>query len=263
MLPHQLHKGIFGSMSKNISKSVLGFVAVRIPLTILTFCLYGVLIGISLLPSLWLVLILWKRYPPLLSGANLALCSLSLGLALFVYFLTGALTMGVCIRLLSWGIKPGCYAMYSFTMFRWLLYSGIYHIAGMTILAYVPMSFINEYFFRLVGAKIGKNCALNTWLLNDAYLLDIGDNVIIGGKTDISCHTFEKGCLILSPVKIGSNTLIGQNCYISPGVSVGAHATIGQYAFIRKNKKIADHSIYSALGGLPIRTITKLGRCMQ
>jgi acetyltransferase-like isoleucine patch superfamily enzyme len=155
-------------------------------------------------------------------------------------------------------MKAGRYPMVSFTMLRWLIYSGVYHLAGKTILDYLPLSFLIIIFFRIVGAKIGKNAALNTWFLNDAYLLEIGDNVVIGGKSDISCHTFEKGTLLLQHVKIGDNTLIGQQCYISPGVTIGKNCVIGQYSFIRKNKQIPDRTVIAALGGLPIRAITRM-----
>jgi acetyltransferase-like isoleucine patch superfamily enzyme len=143
-------------------------------------------------------------------------------------------------------------------MIRWLIYSGIYHLAGKTILDLIPLSFLATLFFRIIGAKIGRNVSINTWYLNDAYLLEIGNNVIIGGKTDISCHTFEKGSLLLQPIKIGDNTFIGQQCYISPGVTIGKNCVIGQYSFIRKNKVIPDRSVIAALGGLPIREITRL-----
>jgi len=88
--------------------------------------------------------------------------------------------------------------------------------------------------------------------------MEISDNVVIGGKSDISCHTFEKGFLLLQSVKIGANTLIGQQCYVSPGVTIGNNCVIGQYSFIRKNKIIPDNSVIAALGGLPIREITRL-----
>jgi acetyltransferase-like isoleucine patch superfamily enzyme len=113
-------------------------------------------------------------------------------------------------------------------------------------------------FFRIIGAKIGKNASINTWYLNDAYLLSIGDNVVIGGKSDISCHTFEKGHLLLQPVKIGNNSLIGQQCYISPGVTIGEHCIIGQRTLIRKNTEVPDKSVILTLAGLPLRAISRL-----
>lgn len=186
--------------------------------------------------------------------------SAACGAAVFVYFITGTIVMSLTIRVLSMGMKAGKYPMISPTVLRWLIYSGVYHLAGKTILDFLPMSFLCTIFFRIVGAKIGKNVSLNSWYLNDAYLLEIGDNVVIGGKTDISCHTFENNSLILQRITIGSNTLVGQQCYVSPGVTIGSRCVIGQYSFIRKNTNIPDRSVIASLGGLPIREITRLER---
>ena len=99
-------------------------------------------------------------------------------------------------------------------------------------------STFSKMFYRILGAKIGKNTFINTKGLHDAYLLEIGDNVVIGGETNISCHIFEGNELILGKIKIGSNTLIGTNCYIMPDVTIGERCSIGLYSYIRKKRKI-------------------------
>jgi len=101
--------------------------------------------------------------------------------------------MSLIIRIISMGMKAGRYPMVSFTVLRWLIYSGVYHLAGKTILDYIPISFLSIIFFRIIGAKIGKNAVLNTWFLNDAYLLEIGDNVVIGGNPTFPAIPSRKG----------------------------------------------------------------------
>jgi carbonic anhydrase/acetyltransferase-like protein (isoleucine patch superfamily) len=229
-------------------------------LTVIIYALYGTIIGVSLIPSAFLLQGAWHMFLTVRTPLSVPAFSIACGLALFLYFCTGTVVMGSFIRLVTLGIKPGRYPVLSLTMLRWMVYSGVYHLAGMTILAYVPMSFLGILFCKLMGAKIGKNVRLNTWFLNDAYLLEIGDNVVIGGKTDVSCHTVEGGKLILQRVKIGDNTLIGQRCYVSPGVTIGANCVIGQYAFIRKGTEIPDKSVISAIAGMPIRAVARIER---
>jgi hypothetical protein len=159
-------------------------------LGLLVYVIYALVIGVSLIPSVFWMAFCWKHLLISPTPACLALFALAIGTAVLIYFLTGTVVMGGCVRILTLGIKPGRYPMISITMVRWLIYSGIYHIAGKTILEYLPMGFVINLFFRIIGAKIGKNASINTWYLNDAYLLSIGDNVVIGGKSDISCHTF-------------------------------------------------------------------------
>jgi hypothetical protein len=226
--------------------------------TSVTYFFYAAVLGASFFPSLYLVSSAWKATAPHDALFPLFLVALSCGVALILFFVSGVLIIGMVIRVLSAGIMPGSYSLSSFTMFRWLLYSGLYNLAGRMILDCIPMSFLLTVFFRLVGAKIGKNVQINTWFLNDAYLLEIGDNVIIGGKTDLSCHTFERGHLILNRIKIGSDSAIGQRCYISPGVTIGEKCVIGQYAFVRKNTELPPKTILSAIAGLPVRKVARI-----
>jgi len=226
--------------------------------TCFIYLFYAIVLGASLFPSICLLALCNQRLSPLWSARSLAFFSLGCGCAIMVFFVSGTVVLSVAIRILSFGIKPGKYPMVSVTMVRWLVYSGLYNLAGRLILTNVPMSFLLNLFFRIIGARIGKHVQLNSWFLNDAYLLTIGDNVVIGGKTDISCHTFEKGFLILKNVTIGSGTLIGQRCYVSPGVTIGDHCIIGQYAFIRKNTVVPDRTTLSAIAGLPVRTVARI-----
>jgi acetyltransferase-like isoleucine patch superfamily enzyme len=230
----------------------------QVVITLIVYALYGTLVGLSLVPSMFLLWYAWQVLMTATLAAGIVIFSICCGLALFLYFITGAVVLGLALRIITLGIKPGRYPFVSFVMVRWLVYSGIYQLATTTILAHVPVSFVGNLFFRLFGAKLGKNVKVNTSFLNDAYLLEIGDDVVIGGKTDISCHSIERGTLILRPVKIGSGTLIGQGCYISPGVTIGSNCVIGQYAFLRKNAVVPDRAIMGAIGAMPIRAVTKI-----
>jgi acetyltransferase-like isoleucine patch superfamily enzyme len=227
-------------------------------LTSITIFFYGLVVGTAFFPGLAIIIKTWQFLPDHGSYKAIFILALSCGLSIVVFFAWGVILFGLLIRIISAGIKPGTYSISSITMLRWLLYSGLYNIAGYMILQFIPMSFLLRIFFRLIGAKIGKNVQINTWFLNDAYLLEIGENVIIGGKTDISCHTFERGKLHLDKIKIGDNSAIGQRCYISPGVTISENCVIGQYAFVRKNTTIAPKTIISAISGLPIRHVAKI-----
>lgn len=239
-------------------KKIINFIAksalTQIIITLVVYSFYAAVMGISLVPSVYLIIIGVKQLLlGVLTITNLLLFCFLLGVSVYIYFITGVIIMGIIIRILSLGMKAGKYPKASFAMLRWLTYSGIYHVAGSTILNFIPMTFFTNLFFRLMGAKIGRDVYINTWNLNDAYLMEIGDNVVIGGKSDLSCHTFEDNCLVLSPIKIGEGTLIGTRCYINPGVTIGKNCVIGMYSFIRKNKVIPDKTFISSLAGMPAR----------
>ena len=253
-----------------VLKLIYESVLVQITITLIVYAFYAVVIGISLTPSITLIFITFKNtlYLALSSQnanlfANVLLFSLSIGLGLFLYFIMGILVTGGLIRIFSFGIKPGKYPAVSFTMLRWLIYSGIYNIAHKTILPMVQLTYFTNLFFKIVGCKLGKNVYLNTWTLPDAFLIEIGDNVIIGAETDLTCHIFEGNHLIIDRIKVGANTLIGAHCYIMPGVTIGENSIIGVYSFIRRNNKIPPNSTITALSGRPIKDILKLERGYQ
>ena len=89
-------------------------------------------------------------------------------------------------------------------------------------------------------------------------MLEIEDNVVIGGDANISCHIFEGRYLILNKIKIGANTLISAEAYLMPGVEVGKNCNIGLKAYVRKNRKIEDGSIIMAVPGVPSKKVAEI-----
>lgn len=245
---------------------------IQLLITLVTYAVYAAVIGVCLAPSIWLVAWGWRTIVQPGFGSGLAaafgsalgnapkvpgagawvLFGMVVGGALYLYFITGIIVMGAMIRLTNLGIKPGVYPNASPTMLLWLISSGILIITRVTILPMIPMTFFTELFFRIIGCKVGKNVYFNSWILNDANLIDIGDDVVIGGEADISAHIYEKDKLILEPVRIGSGTVIGAHSYISPGVTIGRNCLIGVNSYVRRGKTIPDNSRYTTLAGLPM-----------
>lgn len=216
---------------------------------------YASVLGISLLPSVWITVRAAGATEIARNAHPLAIVafSLALGAAVFAYFLWGAIFQALMIRLISFGVKPGRYPKVSATTVRWLIYSGIFNIAMNSILPFIPVSWFSIAFFRIVGARIGKNVYINTRYLNDAYLMTIEDGVVIDGNAEISCHLMEKDWLHLEPVKIGKGTLIGTGAYIPPGTAIGERCTIGARCYLRKGTRVSDGSVLTVVAGIPMR----------
>ena len=246
-------------------RSLAGSFPVQVSLTIVVYAFYAAVIGTCLLPTAVLLTLSFSGLllGPLGAGQAVSfsayfLFSLSIGAGLYLFFITGVLVMGSLYRLLSLGVKPGRYAAFSPTTLRWLVYGGIYSIAIRLVLPIIRMTFFCNLFYRLCGCKMGKNVRLNTWVLADAYLLELGDNVVVGGETEISCHIYENDHLYLDRVTIGANTLIGARCYISPGVRIGKNCLIGLYSYLRRGRTIADNTRIASVGGMPLRDVFRI-----
>jgi acetyltransferase-like isoleucine patch superfamily enzyme len=229
-------------------------------MSLAAYIVHWTVIAIALTPGVMFLVWSWRRCFPAgeLSWLKAFLFSLAIMLGYFIYILCGIVVFGLFIRVVSIGFKEGSYAMFSATAMRWLILSGIYNFACFTILPQVLVSpFINA-FFSLVGCKIGKNARINTPFLNDAYLLEIGENSVIGGKATLSCHIFEKGRLVLKPIKIGENCVVGAHAYVHPGVVMEDNSAIGLYAMVTKGTVIRSKTVYGHLPAMPYRELARL-----
>jgi acetyltransferase-like isoleucine patch superfamily enzyme len=233
---------------------------------ILLYAIYAAVLGVSLAPSAGILAWAFSAIPgafgPAIAeaAARVLLLGLSMGVAYFVYLMWGSIVQAVVIRLFSSGIEPGIYPMVSSTCLRWIVYSGVFTISVRTILPVTVMSFFCKLFFRIVGARIGKNVYINTPNLNDAQFLTLDDDVVVGGASDLSCHTFEGDKLILGRIRIGRGSVIGAHAYVFPGVTIGKRCSIGVYTVIRKNREIPDGSVVGIPSGMPMRSVARIER---
>jgi len=224
---------------------------------LLVYAFYGIVFGISLTPSAFLVYKVFGLFDFSVFWHFLVF-TITIGVSLYLFFIIALIVFGVFEKLLVIGFKPGRYSTSSFTFLRWLIYSGLHILLLNTVLPFMAGSSFAKVFYKILGAKIGKNTFINTRGLHDAYLLEIGDNVVIGGETDISCHIFEGNSLILGKIKIGSNTLIGTHCYIMPDVTIGDKCNIGLYSYVRKKRNVDDGSMIMAIPGLNARKVAEI-----
>jgi non-ribosomal peptide synthetase-like protein len=227
-------------------------------LTIVTFAFYSFVLGLSLVPSFYVV---YNATVWLLSEVNmvriLIYCFL-LPCAMYVFFFSAAIIFGIFERIITHGIKPGKYPPSSITFVRWLINGGLHTVALNTFLPFIQGTAIFKLFLRLCGCKIGKNVFINTKSLHDVFLLRLCDDVVIGGDTDITCHMFENGKIVLGNIEIGEGTLIGASVKIGPGTDIGKNCSIGINSYIRRGKEIKDNSILISLPAIPIRDAVRL-----
>jgi carbonic anhydrase/acetyltransferase-like protein (isoleucine patch superfamily) len=227
-------------------------------LSLFVYAFYCVIFAIALIPSFLLVSNM--RY--LLSNdfldrfIFLMICFV----ALYIFWVCAALVVGFVERMLTLGFKEGCYLTSSSTFLRWLIVSGLHLWALYLVLPFLQGSNWIKIYLRIVGAKIGKNVFINSRIINDAYLLTIEDNVIIGGDAVITCHLFENGMLVLGRIHLCKGVSIGANSYITPGVKVEENAKIGVFTKLRRNQIISKESTIMALPGMNLRQVAKIIR---
>jgi acetyltransferase-like isoleucine patch superfamily enzyme len=208
---------------------------------ILTLLMYGIgiiVLGASIFPGVFILYQIWMHT----AGAALPLRLLYFCFGfVFGYFLSGAMLMAVVslIRIVfQLKLREGKYAGDSLGIFKWIFVNAFFAAVRVAFMDFILLTPYCSLFLRLMGAKIGKNVEINTKNVSDVSLLEIGDNVIIGGNATVICHSFEKGGLILKRVTIGKNVIIGLNSVIFPGVTIGDNVVIAAGAIVPKDTSI-------------------------
>lgn len=115
---------------------------------------------------------------------------------------------------------------------------------------FITQVILKPLFLRFYGLKLGPNVYIASKTYIDSSLTTIGKNSFIGHQALISNHLNEKGNVVIAPVKIGKNCVIGGLTLISPGVEIGDNVIIGAMSFVPKNKKIPPNTIWF---GTPVK----------
>lgn len=221
--------------------------------TIFLFSVGILVMGVAVLPGVLLIYHLWGSvlfYPLIL---RFFLISVGLVAAFFIYGFSLILLLGLLRIIFRLDLKEGEYRIASFGIYRWIFINGLYMIASITFMDFIMLSSFSILFFRLMGAKIGRNVQINSKKCFDLSLIEIGDNAVIGGYATIMCHSFERGRLILRKVKIGNNVVLGLNSVVMCGAQIGDGAFITAGAVLGKNKQVPAHSVYAGVPAEALR----------
>ena len=223
-------------------------------ITVIFMLIACIIYGLSLVPS---ILLFNYIYDSILTSSiflNALYIGITLSLCFFFFFISLILIVGIIFRLLPIKPKPGIYSIGSLNTIKWGLCGAFLKLVNLTFLDFITPTTLNVLYFRLVGAKIGKNVQLNSISINDPWLLEIGDHSVIGGGASINCHTVEGGNLILEKVKIGKKCTIGAQSLIWPGCEIGDRSILATKSVLKKRTKMGIREIWK---GNPAQNIRK------
>ena len=182
---------------------------------------------------------------------SFAITGVALGMGITAWGVTLVILSGILGGLFRPRLKPGRYPLKSFVTIQWA-WSMVFHKIALFFLPFLVPSFIGNTFYRLSGAKLGKGVQINSAYINDAGSVTLGDGVVIGGKAIINAHLTEKGELVMAPVNIGKDALIGMGSVIQPGCVIGEGAIVASRAVVPKWTKVPPGEVW---GGIPARCI--------
>ncbi|MCL1921924.1 MAG: hypothetical protein FWG50_12775 [Kiritimatiellaeota bacterium] len=180
--------------------------------------------------------------------------------AFYIFLVSSTLFVGAVERVMTLGMRPGAYPTGSPAFTRWLAYSGLHLWMVLLVLPCLRGGNWIKMYLRITGAKIGRGAFLNTKDFYDPYLLEIGDNVVIGGDATLTCHLFEGGRLHLGRISLGDGTAIGAHAYLTPGTTTGKNSKVGMNTFLQRNTAVRNGETHLALPGMTLRQAVKLMR---
>ncbi len=212
--------------------------------TILLYVLGAIVLGVTLYPCASLVHFYWAHSAHLADGPRLLFLCFTLAGGYFIFGLTLIFTTSLTRILLCLNVKEGVHSLGSLEMLKWMMASALYIAVRFIFLDFMLLTPFCALYYKLMGAKLGKNVQINSRGVGDISLLEIGDNSVIGGNATVICHSFEKKGLHIEKVRIGKNVIVGLNSIILPGVEIGDNAVIAAAAVVPKNTKVEPNTVY-------------------
>jgi acetyltransferase-like isoleucine patch superfamily enzyme len=182
---------------------------------------------------------------------------LSFILVIEFFFLIIFLTFipGIFIKILKLKVDEGVHeiTIKDWNFFKYILFFVLYR-PSLKIISILPLLPLRIRFLKLVGLKLGKSSLLaGSELIHDPYMVEIGEQTLIGGWTQITGHVSENK-LIMKKVKIGNNCLIGGKSFIMSGVTIEDDVVLGLNSVVLKNKVLKNGKFYA---GIPAKEIQK------
>ena len=207
----------------------------------------------------WKIQSLWSGNDPSLFMHDIdkvpweqfAITGIATGMGIMAWGITLVIISGLLGGLFRPRLEPGRYPLQSFLTIQWA-WSMVFHRIALFFLPFLVPSFIGNTYYWLSGAKLGKGVQINSAHLNDAGSVTLGDRVVIGGKAIINAHLTEKGELVMAPVSIGNDALIGMGSVIQPGCTIGDGAVVASRAVVAKWTNIPEGEVWA---GIPARCI--------
>ena len=185
----------------------------------------------------------------LLSGEDLSLGGqvfALLGIYVAITIVTGFLSIGLKWLVLG-RTKPGSYPLWGVYYFRWWFAS---RVAGLVHIKWLQGTPVMRFYWRLLGAKVGRDVIISDYEAGAVDLIEIGDGTTLGSKTTFANAEAIGDRLVIGRIAIGKDVYAGSSVVFGHGCVVGDHAEIGDLTAIAPHAAIGTAEIWD---GSPAR----------
>jgi len=227
---------------------------VQVLLTLGLYAQFSVLAGIAATPGVYAALRLWSLADawPLPLTVMLA-CALGWG-AFFSYAVCIIFVVGA-FRIVTRASAPaGRFRFYSYPAYQWARYNALILLVRYTSLNFIRVTPFINVFHRLMGMRIGRRVQINTAVIGDSNLIEIGDDSVIGGDVTLVAHAAAHGVFVTAPVRIGHRVTVGLMAVILPGVTLGDGAVILPNSVVEMGTRVGPGETWGGIPAICVRT---------
>lgn len=172
----------------------------------------------------------------------------SICISLFSYFLILP-SLSIFSILFKWvvlgRIRPGKYKLWGSYYFRFWI---VDKVTAICPVIYFTGTSIMNWFLRLMGAKIGDNCYINTSAISAYDLLKLGRNVSVCTDTTMRGYTIEDGWLKIGSIELEDDTFVGTRCCLAINSKMNVNSSIDDLTLVPENTEIPANENW---GGSP------------
>jgi acyl-CoA synthetase (AMP-forming)/AMP-acid ligase II/acyl carrier protein len=166
-----------------------------------------------------------------IDGIPLLNCLISLTLAPLAWILC-ILSTCICIAFFGNSFLRPNYALTpeipicSMDFVKWWALYKAQEVSSKVLAVHLRGTVFLNYWFEMLGARIGSSVLLDTVDITDPSLVSIGDGVVIAEGALVQSHEVKNGVLSLLPIRIGRNSSIGPYAVIQKGSVLGEEAEV-------------------------------------
>lgn len=158
-----------------------------------------------------------------------------IALALFILYTPASILIAVAAkRLLIGRYTPGQHPLWGGVYLRWWLVNAIQSLVPLGVFAGSP---IIAWYFRLMGAKIGKDCYIGTNRISCHDLIAIGDGSSIGSGSNLLGYSVMNDCIEFNTIDIG------RDCYVGANSVLGNNTVMGDGAMLLEQSQLSPGSV--------------------
>lgn len=185
----------------------------------------------------------------IMSGEDLSLTGqvfALLGVYVAITIVTGLIAIA-----LKWIVlgrtKPGVYPLWGVYYFRWWFAA---RVAGLVHIKWLQGTPVMRFYWRLLGAKVGRDVIISDYEAGAIDLIEIGEGTALGSKTTFANGEAMGDKLILGRISIGKDVSAGASVVFGHGSVIGNHAEICDLSAIPPQTHVGEAEIWD---GTPAR----------